>query len=146
METKTMEKVEQLESLGFRTAATALKEKVEAKRKMAIAYEHYRYVREEKIEEFQNQLRDKTHDRHGNYKTLSFASPGEYGQIPPDSVLDKMMEAKERKCFDSFEIAYIRQVNDPILFGRINGCSDRFFIDQWDEDVKIEDILMPNEG
>jgi hypothetical protein len=47
-------------------------------------------------------------------------------------------------CFDSFEIAKIqwkREIKDPILFGRIDGCPDRFYVSQWDDDVRIEDIL-----
>jgi len=37
-------------------------------------------------------------------------------------------------------------VPDPILLGRITGCENRYFIAQWDDDVKIEDILKENEG
>ena len=36
------------------------------------------------------------------------------------------------------EIAQIEEVvieKDPILFGRINDCADRFYIAQWDDDV-----------
>lgn len=62
------------------------------------------------------------------------------------SVLDSLEVAMGRKCFDSFMVAHIIDVEDPILFGYINGCSDHFFIDQWDEDVKIQDILKDNEG
>ena len=32
------------------------------------------------------------------------------------------------------------------LFGVVTGCDDRFFIAQWDDDVKIEDILQGDEG
>lgn len=50
------------------------------------------------------------------------------------------------KCFDSFSVAHIAEVKDPILFGEIAECTDKFFIAQWDEDVKIEDILTEKEG
>jgi hypothetical protein len=58
-------------------------------------------------------------------------------------VLEKMREAKKCNCFDSFEIAKIESIEvkkDPILFGRVNECGDRFFIAQWDDDVTIEAI------
>ena len=51
--------------------------------------------------------------------------------------------------FDTFEVAKIestRVYRDPIVFGRISGCDDRFYIAQYDDDVKIEDLLGPNEG
>jgi hypothetical protein len=35
----------------------------------------------------------------------------------------------------------VKEVIDPIIFGKIDGCTDRFFIAQWDDDVKIEDIV-----
>ena len=49
----------------------------------------------------------------------------------------------------SDEIAKIQdivQTKDPIVFGCINKCADRFFIAQWDDDVSIEQILNDNEG
>ena len=55
-------------------------------------------------------------------------------------------EAKKLDCFDEFEIAYIAEVKDPILFGIVKGCSTKFYVAQWDDDVRIEDILAPNEG
>jgi hypothetical protein len=51
--------------------------------------------------------------------------------------------------FDTYEIAHIQSIverKDPILFGCITGCADKFFIAQWDDDVKIEDIINENEG
>lgn len=58
-------------------------------------------------------------------------------------------KAQKLKCFDTFEIAKIEAVEerkDPIVFGCITGCPDKFFIAQWDDDVKIEDILTESEG
>ena len=37
-------------------------------------------------------------------------------------------------------------LKDPILVGRIQGCSDAFVIAQWDTDLKVEDILSATEG
>lgn len=77
---------------------------------------------------------------------LSFTLVEHYPEVPPAHVLDKMEEAIGRSCFDVFEVAHIVNVKDPILFGRVQGCPDLFFIDQWDDDIRIEDILATNEG
>lgn len=143
--------VEQLEKLGFTKASGKLKQLSEKKRKLALAYEHYRFVRKEKIQDFNQKLKEKTarHDQYGStyYQTLKFTPVSEYEKVPPTDVLLKLEEALERKCFDSFEIAHIEEVKeDPILFGCIKGCTDKFFIAQWDNDVRIEDILKENEG
>lgn len=142
--------IDRLEKLGFKTASTKVKELSVKQRKMAIAYEHYRFVRPEKIQAFNDKLMRESR-RGGSYKTLAFTPVESYQEVPPADVLDKMEVAMEMKCgemkvFDNFEVAHIVNVKDPILFGRINGCPDRFFIGQWDDDVKIEDILKPNEG
>jgi len=139
-----------LEKMGFTLAASKIKTLKEKRKKLMIAYENYRYVRQEKIDAFNAKLKKETlkgrEPYDATWKELSFTSPAYYESAPPKSVLESMQTAVERKCFDKFEIAYIRDVKDPILFGRIEGCSDRFFIDQWDDDVKISDILKENEG
>ena len=148
METKTQEPavIDRLEKLGFKAASTKVKELSVKQRKMAIAYEHYRFVRPEKIQAFNAKLYKKTRDDYGSYQQLAFTPVEEYQDVPPAHVLEKMEAAVERNCFDAFEVAHIINVKDPILFGRIKGCPDRFFVDQWDDDVKIEDIIKPNEG
>lgn len=140
--------IDVLERLGFKTASANLKTMSERKRKLAIAYEHYRFVREEKIAAFQDKLRKKTHnwDNRQGYHKLDFVPIESYEHVPPSDVLTELETAQGRKCFDNYEVAYIKKVEDPLLFGRIKGCPDRFFIAQWDNDVKIEDILKPNEG
>ncbi len=137
--------IDRLEKLGFKAAGAKVKELSVKQRKMAIAYEHYRFVRPEKIDAFNAKLMNQSR-KGGDYKTLAFTPVESYPEVPPADVLDKMEIAMERKCFDQFEVAHIVNVKDPILFGRIKGCPDRFFIGQWDDDVKIEDILKPNEG
>jgi len=134
---------ERLEKLGFK-AATKMVGKA---RKLAMAYEHYRYVRMEKIREFNRKLEEETRDKNGwNFQTLAFEDISVYTKIPPSHVLDSLEKAKEMNVFDSFEIAFIKTVKDPILFGCIEGCTDKFFIDQWDDDVKIQDIINDKEG
>ena len=158
--TETQLQVERLKKLGFTQAANELEKAVKVanevakdsplKRKLAIAYEHFRFVRPEKIAEYNAKLKAQTIKNGGRfsetYDTVDFMSLSDYGSIPPESVLLALEDAKKFECFDSFEIAYIKQVPDPILFGRIGGCTDRFFVSQWDNDVRIEDILKDNEG
>jgi len=143
---ETIVKADELASLGFTAASNNLKNLAIKKRKLAIAYEHFRFVRQEKITAFNDKLRQQRSDPFGSWNALCFTPIEAYTEIPPDHVLTSLVEAKKFECFDSFEIAHIVKVKDPILFGCIKDCSDRFFIDQWDDDVKIEDILMPNEG
>ena len=151
MPTQTHDEVvaSRLEKLGFGRASGEVRVLAQKKRKMAVAYEHYRFVRQEKIDAFNAKLKVQTGRNmesmaYMEYQVLAFTPVGNYENVPPDEVLAQMETAVERKCFDSFEVAHIRQVKDPILFGCIAGCPDRFFIGQWDTDVKIEDILLPN--
>lgn len=151
METITKSDVKilaRLEKLGFKKAAERAK-KLEGKRKkLMIAYEFYRYVKREKINAFNQDLRKKTHnwDGVGGYHTLDLVKIEDYESAPPTDVLDCLEAAKDHNCFDSFEVAYIKKVKDPLLFGVIEGCSDKFFIAQWDDDVSINDLLKENEG
>ena len=138
--------------MGFESASNEIKEKKELKRKMTIAYERFRYVRPEKFEAFNTKLREKTQkeDKYAyTYDSLKFTEVKDYSQVPPTEVLDKIAEAKEVGCFDTFEIATIesvREVKAPIVFGVICGCPDKFFVAQWMDDVSIEDILAEDEG
>lgn len=135
-------RAEKLEKLGMTAAAKSFREKALMGRKMMIAYEHFRFVKLEKIAEFTAKLQ-----KESKYlKTLSFTPLELYGEIPPNHVLESLESAQGKKCFDSFEVAHVVDVKDLILFGVIQGCPDKFFIDQWDDDVKIEDILKENEG
>lgn len=146
IESANIQVIDRLEKLGFKAASAAIKQKAELHKKLAIAHEFYRFVRPEKIQAFKDKLHKETRQRDGSYKSLEFLSLESYAEVPPPNVLDSLEAAMGHKCFDSYEIASIRDVKDPILFGRINGSGKRFFIDQWADDVKIEDILKPNEG
>lgn len=138
--------IDRLAKLGFKAASAEVKELATRKRKMALAYELYRFVRPEKIQEFNAKLMKETRDKNGGYKMLDFQSIEQYKNVPPADVLNALEAAQGHKCFDKYEVAFIRQVEDPILFGLINGCGDLFYLAQWDNDVKIEDILGPREG
>lgn len=146
-----------LKELGFETASNELEKKLELKRKMMIAYEHYRFVEPGVIEAFNEDLKKRTLKRTGkkninlyeNYDKLVLKDIKGFKEIPPKSVLESMKKAKDLGCFDEFVIAKIEatvEYKDPILFGKIHGCDDLFAVDQWDSDVKISDLLKEMEG
>lgn len=143
-----------LKELGLDAAANNLQGKLALKAKLLIAYEHYRFVEPHIFDRFGEELRKKTHrvDEYGRnrrYDTLAFIPLNDYNEIPPPDCLMDLKAARDHKCFDHFEVAKIETVEvrpDPIIFGCIDGCRDKFFITQWDDDVKIEDILKESEG
>jgi hypothetical protein len=152
--TQTQNTTERLEKLGFTYAVQQIKAKKIKAKKMMLAYEHYRFVTEEKVKEFNQKLCNQPGALmyKYTYQELAFVPVGSYKNVPPPEVLDALETAKAleyapgAKVFDSYEVAYIRDVKDPILFACIDGCSDRFYIADWGEDVAITDLLKENEG
>lgn len=136
---------DELKSLGLEKASR----KVAAAVRMRMAYDNYEYVPQEKINAFNEKLQKETmqttkYER--VYKQLVFIRLEDYDEVPPPTALKALKAAKESDIFDRFEVAKIadqreRVDPDPILFGRVDGCDDRFFIAQWDDDVSIEEIL-----
>ncbi len=151
MEMTQAGRVTRLERLGFKAAGAQLGQLLKTKRKLALAYEHYRFVTPENVQKFRAELLKGTgknmHDPiNMEYKALAFTPIEEYPAVPPEEVLVELEKAQDRKCFDSFEIAYIKNVKDPLLFGRVEGTPNRFFIAQWDNDISIDDLIKENEG
>jgi hypothetical protein len=157
--------VADLEAAGFSAAAARLRAVADRKRRLTLAYEHYRYVTSEKIEAFQAKLKAATlnatgregSDLYHNYDTLVFVpielwtgQKHSKGQgLPPADVITKVAEAKRHGVFDTLEVAYIdtvREYKDPIVFGRIDGCDDAFYIAEWGDDVSISDLIDDNDG
>lgn len=130
---------ELLAKVGMTAAAAKVKKMRTSRAKMAVAYERYRFIKPEKIHKFQVKLAE-------NNKYLAFIPLEKYEKIPPEGVLKELEQAIGVGCFDRFEVAEIKRVPDPLLLGIVDGCPDRFFIGQWDDDVKISDILKDNEG
>jgi len=156
-----IEHVELAQAAGFITAAQKTAELADRAARLAQAYEHYRFVSEEKIKEFQARLKQKTlrgigGPGHGSvphlyetYDQLKFTDATQYPEMPPPEAMQQVKHAAERQIFNTFEVAKIESVmeyKDPIVFGRIIGCPDRFYICQWDNDVKIDDLIGQNEG
>lgn len=167
--------VDLLKELGLDRAADTLGKKLDLKKKLAIAYEHFRFVEPHIFDRFQEEIKNKTikvhvacpvcnnHQekkkpcsycrqtgaQHMTYDKLSFTNLKEYPEVPPMDCLMELKKAKDMGCFDSFEVAKVETVDvrpDPIIFGLVKGCEDKFYITQWDNDCKIEDILKENEG
>lgn len=167
---------ELLEKLGFKRAATIVTQHREAaptelRNKLRIAFEHFRVVTPEQAGRFADELKKKTHRSktispatryNGRTVAESWMKPvyttiDRYPLVPPIDVLEALQKAMELKCFDEFEVLTIgvetRHVVtqrpapvDPVLFGRITGSDNRYYIAQWDDDVAIEDILREDEG
>lgn len=149
---------DRLAELGFAAASENMEARKALHRKLVIAYEHFRFLTPEKIDAFNADIKKRTLKQHRSaggwidretYDQLLFTDISKYPEVPPADVLDKLADAKDLNCFDRFEIAQIKNVEikkDPLLLGVVQGCADRFFIAQWDDDVKIEDILKENEG
>jgi hypothetical protein len=133
-----------LRALGLHRAA----DKVDMVLKMKVAYALYQYVSPDKVEKFNALFREETQQedkRAYRYQQLVFTPLEQYPEVPPAEVLERLAEAQKNDCFDYFEVAHIESVEklkDPIVLGRIKGCSDRFFISQWNDDVSIEDLLL----
>lgn len=145
----------ELIELGLPAAAAQIKKERELARKLRIAFEHFRVVEPAHIDRFNKELYKKTLKKAASawgsdtYNRLKFTPIHNYENLPPAEALEKLREAKTLGCFDTFEIATIESVEivpDPILFGRITGSENRYFIAQWDDDVKIEEILRADEG
>lgn len=152
-----MPNIERLEQLGLTQCATRLKTELSVREKLATAYEKYRYLTLEKIQAFDQKLRKETEKKDGenqwgaitSYKRTVFTALAQYGKVPPDAALDALEAAQKDGCFDAYEVMTVewhKEIPDPILFGIVQGCSDKFFIVQWDTDVAIEDILKDHEG
>ena len=83
------------------------------------------------------------------FEKLVFIPLNEYEEIPPmDCLLDLKkavsFSVNEMRIFDSFEVGIIReeiQKPDPVVFGIIDGCVDKFCITQWDDDISFEEIM-----
>jgi hypothetical protein len=159
-----------LKELGLDKASETLEKKLTLKRKLTLAYEHYKFVEPHTFNKFNKELRDKTfkivkacpkcenHPKKKNecdycrktgakeqtYDKLIFVALKDYAEIPPPDCLLDLKKAKDRGIFDTYEVAKVKGVierPDPIIFGMVEGCSDKFFITQWDDDVSIEQIM-----
>lgn len=143
----------ELRELGLHSAAEKIKRARETAAKLRIAFEHFRVVTPEIVSRFQEELWNQRYTdpiTYGLfYKSLRFTALELYPEVPPADVLHKIRKAKDLNCFDRFEVLTVeaREVQpDPVVFGIIDGCDNRYYVAQWDDDVKIEQILREDEG
>lgn len=160
-----METIELLQELGMVKAVENTTKRIEQSRKLHLAYQNYAFVPQEAVDRFNKKLREKTeviYDKKTGevrkkvdlkkynevvYDSLVFKKLADYGEVPPVEVLRDVKKAHDLGVFDAFEVAKVesvREVVDPIVFGKINGCTDLFMIAQWDNDVKFEDLQKEN--
>ena len=64
-----------------------------------------------------------------------------YEGLPPDNVLETFKKHKERKIFDYYTVAEVEHVHDPLLLGRLHNNDNCYFIAQWGDDVKLDDVI-----
>jgi hypothetical protein len=134
---------ERLEKLGLSKAAS----EISRAERLTKAYNDYTVMTQDRIDAFNRKLKEDTiieNGRISQYKQLTFIPLNEYEKVPPTDVLEKLEKAQETKIFDTFEVCkveWIREVKDPIIFGRIKGCNDRFYIAQWDNDISLTDLV-----
>jgi hypothetical protein len=144
----------ELRELGLTAAADTMKRARELARKLRIAFEHFRIVTPEQLKRFQYELMEQGRKGRGlyegyTYQALKFTALESYPNVPPGDVLEKIRDAKALKCFDRFEVLTLETVEvvpDPVVFGIIDGCDNKYFVAQWEDDVKIEQILREDEG
>ena len=132
---KAKEKAKLLKELGMDAVAEKLLSKKRGRDGLLKAVELYKYATGEDIDDFNRDIKQQGRE-------LAIIEIKDYDRLPPDEVLEALTKAKDQDLFDTFHIAYIRRVKDPILFGKIKAFKNLyFFIAQWGDDVKFEDIL-----
>jgi hypothetical protein len=94
-------------------------------------------------EHFEAATEDHSTTREGTIGKFRWTeSPVEqYAGIPPLNVLHKFKDEKAKNVFDYFTIASVNAVRDPLLLGRIEDSSNRYFIAQWGDDVSLDDVI-----
>ncbi len=132
---KAKEKAALLSELGMDSIAGKILDKKRGRERLLAAVEGFEYATGEDIDDFNKDLK-------AEGKQLAIVEIKDYKKLPPDEVLQKLKDAQDKDIFDTFHIAYIVRVKDPILFGKIKAFSNLYFlIAQWGDDVKFEDIL-----
>lgn len=136
--------MERMSRLGFKNVVAKAGRMV----RMKVAYSDYLFVTPSHINDFNEKLKEETlkeDKRAYHYKKLIFISLDKYTAIPSITALNALESAQTRGIFDSFmvcKIDWVEEIKDPIIFGRIEGCEDFFFISQWDNDVRVEEIIF----
>lgn len=154
-----MNAIDLMNEIGMKKAVSKIDSKIKMCEKLSTAYNNFEFIDEDGISSFQERLKkdttvivrngkvvkkvDPSRYQELKYDTLVFNKLSDYEKTPPMDCLIDIKKAQGLGCFDYYEVAEVIsvvEVVDPVVFGRIKGCSDRFFITQWDDDVKWEDL------
>ncbi len=128
-------KAKMLKALGMDAVAEKILTKKRGRDNILKAVTDYTYATGEDIDDFNNNMK-------AEGKRLKIELMKDYKRLPPDHVLESLKKAQDSKIFDTFHVAYIVKVKDPILFAKIKVFPNLyFFIDQWGDDVTFEEIL-----
>lgn len=136
--------LDRMTRLGFKGVA----KKAERMVRMKVAYSDYLFVTPQHISDFNEKLKKETlkeDKRAYHYKKLVFIPLEKYEMIPSATALNALEATQIRGIFDFFSVCkidWVEEIKDPIIFGQIEGCEDYFFISQWDDDVRIEEIIF----
>jgi len=149
MEATVKSQVELAEEVGFTAAAKRMESEYSVAKRVIRACTDYKCVTKEEVDAFNDKLKLSTMkdtSYSATWKELTMTAIEDYSEMPPRDVLIALRHAKATGIFDRFEIATITNREhvrdpDPILFGRIEGTGDRFFIAEWGDDVKLSDIV-----
>lgn len=150
--------VEELKELGFTAAAAGVERDRVLAHKMRVAWENTESVITPEIfakfcEDLRRQTERKTGQtnqwgEHSTFDTIKLTSLADYPEVPPKEALDALKRVKDLGCFDSFEVATRKSVHvipDPVIFGRINDCPDRYTVAIWGDDLPIREWLAKDE-
>ena len=118
-----------LKELGMEAVAEKILTKKKGRDNILKAVTDYKHATGADIDDFNNDIR-------AEGKHLEIVLMKDYKKLPPDSVLESLKTAQDSGIFDTFHIAYIVKVKDPILFAKIKAFPNLFFfVDQWGDDV-----------
>lgn len=145
------EHLEVAKAAGFDAAAKRAGDDFELGTKLQRAQSSFQSITQVQIDKFNQDLRKKTEETDKktgrmSWKELAFVAVERYPNLPPLEVMQQVKTAREMDIFEKFEVSYIEtrdrvRDKDPIVFGLVKGSTDRFFIAQWGDDVKISDLL-----
>ena len=144
-------KIEKLRKLGVKKQADVLEAELALRTKLARVKEwNYPVLPYDELMKFDRSMVGgfylKVHiDKLADYVGNTSADVDVKDSIIPDFALEKLEEAKDRQVFDDFAVLWVEKVKDPLLLGLLQGCKDYFFICEWGEDVKFEDIVKEKE-
>ena len=156
-----MEILDLMKELGMSEAVKATEKRLDMDRRLHLAYQNFDFVRREAVDSFNKKLKEKTttvYDPQTGktrkkidpkqmnqvvFDQLVFCVLSAYKSVPPLNVLQEVKRVADMNVFNTFSVASIKsvvEIVDPIVFGHIDGCSDLFFVTQWDEDIKFDQL------